>query len=74
MRSKNMRRRGKLRHGRRGLGTVPPGATVAKLSPGHLYRLRGIEEWLVDGPGCYLTPDTSATGRRRLGRTPGGHR
>jgi hypothetical protein len=73
MRRKKMRRRGGLQHGRPGLGTVPPGAT-AKRSPGHLYRLRGIEEWLVDGPGCYLTPDADASGRRRSRSTPGRHR
>jgi hypothetical protein len=74
MRRKQMRRRSRPLQGRPGLGTVPSGTTVAKRSPGHLYRLRGIEEWLVDGPGCYLTPDANATGRRRLGRTAGGHR
>jgi hypothetical protein len=74
MRRKQMRRRGRPVHGGLGLGTVPPGTTVTKRSPGHLYRLRGIEEWLMDGPGCYLTPDANATGRRRLRRTAGGHR
>jgi hypothetical protein len=73
MRSRRMRYRARLVHGRRRHPALLSGATAAPRAPGHLYRLRGIEEWLVDGPGCYLTPDANAAGRRRLRRTPDGH-